>query len=163
MILLRHVCKRYFSRLEMLPLWLQCWIYWSWEKCWMLLLSPRRACFSRRHEILVMLWEKNFWFYVFLEPGRLRKDWKVFYSIVIPSRVTHGFITSLLRHQWVHPDEAAEKSKQTARYDYHQTPDKIYCNVYCKGIIPKTTKVVMSSKRVDINVSIVVFYRKALV
>jgi len=55
-------------------------------------------------------------------------------------------------HQWVHPDEAAEKSKQTARYDYHQTPDKIYCNVYCKGIIPKSTKVVISSKRVDINV-----------
>jgi len=55
-------------------------------------------------------------------------------------------------HQWVHPDEATEKSKQTARYDYHQTPDKIYCNVYCKGIIPKLTKVVISSKRVDINV-----------
>ena len=57
-------------------------------------------------------------------------------------------------HSWVHPDEATEKSKQTARYDYHQTPDKIYCNVYCKGIIPKNTKVVISSKRVDINVTI---------
>jgi len=55
-------------------------------------------------------------------------------------------------HSWVHPDEATDKSKQTARYDYHQTPDKIYCNVYCKGIIPKNTKVVISSKRVDINV-----------
>ena len=88
------------------------------------------------------------------------KRLKGIYSFVTPSRVIHGLITSLLRHQWVHPDEAAEKSKQTARYDYHQTPDKIYCNVYCKGIIPKTTKVVMSSKRVDINVSTVVFYWK---
>jgi len=55
-------------------------------------------------------------------------------------------------HQWVHPDEAAEKSKQTARYDFHQIPDKIYVNVYCKGIIPAKTKVIISSKRVDINV-----------
>lgn len=55
-------------------------------------------------------------------------------------------------HQWVHPDEAAEKSKQTARYDFHQIPDKIYVNVYCKGIIPAKTKVVISSQRIDINV-----------
>lgn len=55
-------------------------------------------------------------------------------------------------HDWVHPDEAGEKSKQTARYDFHQTPDKIYVNIYCKGIIPKLTKVLISSKRVDINV-----------
>ena len=59
----------------------------------------------------------------------------------------------IFSHDWVHPDEAGEKSKQTARYDFHQTPDKIYVNIYCKGIIPKLTKVLISSKRVDINVT----------
>ena len=54
----------------------------------------------------------------------------------------------------MHPDEAAEKSKQTARYDFHQIPDKIYVNIYCKGIIPAKTKVIISSQRIDINVSI---------
>lgn len=53
---------------------------------------------------------------------------------------------------WVHPSEAREKAKAAARYDFHQTTDTIYCNVYCKGIIPNETKVIISDRRVDINV-----------
>ena len=67
-----------------------------------------------------------------------------------------------LSHSWVHPDEAAEKSKAEARYDYHQTPDKITINVYCKGIIPNKSKVAISCKRADINVSIFNAYIKLL-
>lgn len=54
--------------------------------------------------------------------------------------------------EWVHPSVAADKAKQAARHDYHQTTETIYCNVYCKGIIPNETKVLISDRRVDINV-----------
>ncbi|CAG5105240.1 Oidioi.mRNA.OKI2018_I69.chr1.g1953.t1.cds [Oikopleura dioica] len=54
-------------------------------------------------------------------------------------------------HDWVHPDEAALKSKENARYDYHQTPTNITLNVYCKGVIPKETTVHVSNKRIDID------------
>lgn len=45
-----------------------------------------------------------------------------------------SFLNKLLFScDWVHPSEAREKAKAAARYDFHQTTDTIYCNVYCKG------------------------------
>jgi len=54
-------------------------------------------------------------------------------------------------HDWVHPDEAALKSKENARYDFHQTPTNITLNIYCKGVIPKETTVNVSNCRVEID------------
>ena len=140
--------------MEMLPSGMSGRVHGPREKRRMLLLSPRGASFPRGHEVLELLRAKDFWFYFFSQSSRLWEGRKVFLSFYVFFNFLLNFFSKYcFSHQWVHPDEAAEKSKQTARYDYHQTPDKIYCNVYCKGIIPKDTKVAISAKRVDINVS----------